>query len=84
MKITSNMLRRIILEEMRNVKAQKLNESRRDRTIKVTPNEINRIIREEYEAFQNRKRLAEARRLRKRRIAEARRRRIRGYWFKNN
>ena len=82
MKITSNMLRRIILEEMRNVKAQRLSESRRarrNRTIKVTPNEINRIIREEYEAFQNRKRLAEARRLRKRRIAEARRRRIRGY-----
>ena len=64
MKITSNMLRRIILEEMRNVKAQKLNESRRDRTIKVTPNEINRIIREEYAAFKNRQRLAESRRRR--------------------
>ena len=75
MKITSNMLRRIILEEMRNVKAQRLSESKRarkDRVIKVTPYEINRIIREEYEAFQNRKRLAESRR-RRRRIAEARR-----------
>ena len=78
MKITSNMLKRIILEEMNKLKNERLHESRRERTIKVTPNEINRIIREEYEAFQNRKRLAEARR-RRRRIAEARRRRRYSY-----
>ena len=76
MKITSNMLKRIILEEMNNLKSERLHESRRERSIKITPYEINRIIREEYEAFQNRKRLAEARR-RRRRIAEARRRRNR-------
>ena len=74
MKITSRMLRKIILEEMNKIDRASLNESKRERAIKVTPYEINRIIREEYEAFQNRKRLAEARR-RRRRIAEARRRR---------
>ena len=76
MKITSNMLKRIILEEMNNLKNERLHESRRERIINVTPRELNRIIREEYEAFQDRKRLAEARR-RRRRIAEARRRRNR-------
>ena len=76
MKITSRMLRKIILEEMNKVNNASLNESRSERVIKVTPYEINRIIREEYEAFQDRKRLAEARR-RRRRIAEARRRRNR-------
>jgi len=74
MKITTRQLRRIILEEMRNVKRQRLQESASNRPVKITPEYLNRIIREEYSAFQDRKRLAEARR-RQRRIAESRRRR---------
>ena len=74
MKITSSQLRRIILEEMRNVKRQRLQEAAGNRPVRITPEYLNRIIREEYSAFQSRKRLAEARR-RQRRIAESRRRR---------
>ena len=42
--------------------------------LKVTPEYINRLIREEYEAFQNERRIVEARR--RRRLAEARRRKL--------
>tara|TARA_B100001057_G_scaffold467452_1_gene525622 strand:+ start:305 stop:544 length:240 start_codon:yes stop_codon:yes gene_type:complete len=79
MKITVNRLRRIILEEMNNLKRQRLQESTRGEIpIKVTSKYLNRIIREEYSAFQDRKRLAESRR-RQRRIAESRRRRYDRY-----
>ena len=53
MKITKSRLRRIILEEMRNVKRQRLQEAARNRPVKITPEYLNRIIREEYSAFQN-------------------------------
>ena len=75
MKITSRMLRRIVIEEMNKIERQKLQEGSSKRPVRVTPEYINRLILEEYEAFQNRKRLAEARRRRQARIAESRRRR---------
>jgi len=78
MKLTTRNLRRIILEEMNNIKRQRLQEGTYERPVRITPDYLNRIIREEYSAFQDRKRLAEARR-RQRRIAEARRRRYDRY-----
>ena len=74
MKITASQLRRIILEEMSNVRKQRLQEAASNKPVRITPEYLNRIIREEFEAFQNRQRLAESRR-RRRRIAESRRRR---------
>ena len=65
MKITASQLKRIILEEMRNVKEQRLQESAENAPIRITPEYLNRIIREEYEAYQDQKRLSEARRLRR-------------------
>ena len=79
MRINASQLRRIILEEMRNVNRRHLQEGTAERPIRITPDYLNRIIREEYEAFQNRQRLAEARRRRRRRIAESRRRRLNRY-----
>jgi hypothetical protein len=67
MKITSEMLRRIIKEEMSNLNGQeRLAEGTVDNPIQITPEYLNRIIREEYAAAQSRQRLAEARRLRAR------------------
>ena len=77
MKITARQLRRIILEEMQNVNRQNLQEGTAERPIKITPEYLNSIIREEYSKFKNRQRLAESRR--RRRIAEARRRRLNRY-----
>ena len=76
MKINARQLRRIILEEMRNINKQNLQEGTAERPVKITAEYLNRIIREEYTAFQNQKRLVEARR---RRIAESRRRRLNRY-----
>ena len=78
MRLTANNLKRIILEEMHNVR---LNESAIERPVRITPQYLNRIIREEYEAHQQRQRLSEARRLRRRRIAEARRRQSQKYYY---
>ena len=77
MKLTARTLRRMINEEMvklnRSRRSRRLSESRRaDRTVRVTPAYINRIIREEYEAHQERQRLIESRR---QRIENERRRR---------
>jgi len=78
MKITARHLKRIILEEMQKVDRQRLQESTSKSAVRITPEYLNRIIREEYAAFQNRQRLEEARR-RRRRIAESRRRRLDRY-----
>ena len=76
MKLTSRMLRRMINEEMNRERAirrrrRSLAESA-ERPVRVTPQYINRLIKEEYAAFQKKQRLAESRR---RRVAIARRRR---------
>tara|TARA_B100000212_G_C27364629_1_gene529748 strand:- start:270 stop:497 length:228 start_codon:yes stop_codon:yes gene_type:complete len=70
MKLTARTLRRMINEEMvkinRSRRARRLAESRyADRPVRVTPEYINRIIREEYEAHQERQRLIESRRRRR-------------------
>lgn len=79
MRITKQTLRKMIIQEMRNVRRQnRLQEGTAERPIKVTPSLLNRIIREEYSAHKKRQRLAEARR---RRIAEARRRRNRRNFY---
>ena len=68
MRITRENLRRMIIQEMRNVSRQKrLQEGSAERPIQVTAELLNRIIREEYARHQKRQRLAEARRRRARR-----------------
>ena len=67
MRITQKELKRMIIQEMRNVQRERLQEGTAERPIRVTPQLLNRIIREEYEAHQRRQRLAEARRRRSRR-----------------
>ena len=72
MRITKTQLKRMIIQEMRNIQRQKrLQEGTKSRPIKVTPAILNRIIREEYAAFKKQQRLVESRR---RRAAQARRR----------
>lgn len=71
MRITQRQLRTMIIQEMRNVqreqrRAARLQEGTAERPIRVTPELLNRIIREEYEAHQRRQRLAESRRRRAR------------------
>ena len=68
MRITRENLRRMIIQEMRNVSRQKrLQEGSAERPIQVTAEVLNRIIREEYARYQKRQRHAEARRRRARR-----------------
>ena len=68
MRITRENLRRMIIQEMRNVSRQKrLQEGSAERPIQITAEVLNRIIREEYARHQKRQRIAEARRRRARR-----------------
>lgn len=79
MRLTHNMLRKMILQEMRRVRSNKvIQEGTYERPIQLTAETLNRIIREEYAAHSKRQRLAEARRrrIRARRLAESRRRRL--------
>ena len=75
MKITASKLKMIIAEEVAKAELEKriierrrarLSESRKNtsRVVNVTPQMINRIIREELEVYQQERRLAEARRRR--------------------
>lgn len=76
MKITARELKRIIAEEIRKASSKKvIQEGTKENPVKITAEYLNRIIKEEYEAFNRRQRLAEARRrrVRARRLAEARR-----------
>lgn len=84
MRLTHNTLRKMVLQEMRKVKAQRvMQEGTYERPVRITPQYLNRIIREEYEAHSQRQRLAEARRrrVRARRLAEARRRVRNSYYY---
>ena len=75
MRISSNTLRKIILQEMNKLQSNKtIREGSASRPIKVSSAYINRIIKEEYIAFKNEQRIVESRR--RRRLAEARRRRL--------
>ena len=68
MRITKETLRKMVIQEMKNVQRQRrLQEGTAERPIRVTPELLNRIIREEYVRHQKRQRLAEARRRRARR-----------------
>lgn len=76
MRITARQLRQIIAEEIQKSKNRALTEGTAERPIRVTPQFINRIIKEELTLHRKRQRLAEARRrIRARRLAEAKRRR---------
>lgn len=84
MRLTSTMLRRIIAEEMQKLNnRQVVAEGTAERPIQATPAYINKIIKEELEAFHRSQRLAESRRrrIRARRLAEARRRREERYYY---
>ena len=67
MRLSPRMLRRMIMQEMRNFDRRRLQEGTAERPIQITAEYLNRIIREEYEAHQDRQRLAEARSRRRRR-----------------
>lgn len=68
MKLTSQMLRNMIKEEMEILnKANNINEGTQENPVQITTEYLNRIIREEYNAFEKRQRLAEARRRRRNR-----------------
>ena len=61
MRITPEMLRRIIKEEMSKAnKSERLQEGTSNRPIQITSKYLNRIIREEYTAFKNLQKLSEA------------------------
>ena len=60
MRITQRQLKRMIIEEMRNIKSQRLVEGSSAMPVVVTPELLNQIIKEEFEAFQTRQKLAEA------------------------
>ena len=60
MRITQKELKNMILQEMRNIKAERLVEGSRENPVVATPDLINQIIKEEFEAFQTRQKLAEA------------------------
>jgi hypothetical protein len=68
MRLTESKLRRMIAEEMHSLKQQnrrrRLQEGTASNPIKITPEYLNRIIKEEYSAFARKQRLAEARRRR--------------------
>ena len=66
MRITQRELKKMIIQEMRNLQRERLQEGSAERPIRVTPEILNRIIREEYEAHQRRQRIAESRRRRAR------------------
>ncbi len=67
MRITTQQLRRLVIQEMRNARRQKrLQEGTASRPIKVTPQLLNRIIKEELELHNRRQRIAESRRRRNR------------------
>ena len=53
MKLTAENLRRIVLEEMNNVEMEKRQSLQESNTIKVTPEYLNRLIKEEYSAIKN-------------------------------
>ena len=61
MGLTQRELRLMIIQEMRKLNSQSMNESASERPVRITPQYLNRIIREEYEAHTQRQRLAEAR-----------------------
>tara|TARA_B000000557_G_scaffold252124_1_gene240012 strand:+ start:98 stop:304 length:207 start_codon:yes stop_codon:yes gene_type:complete len=68
MRLTPEMLRTMIVQEMRNIQNKKvMQEGTYERPIQLTAETLNNIIREEYEAHTRRQRLAEARRRRARR-----------------
>ena len=68
MRITKQTLIKLIIQEIKNVQRQRrLQEGTAERPIRVTPELLNRIIREEYVRHQKRQRLAEARRRKARR-----------------
>lgn len=66
MRLTHDMLRKMVLQEMRRVKARRvMQEGTYERPIQLTAETLNRIIREEYEAHSRRQRIAESRRRRR-------------------
>lgn len=65
MRLTSETLRRIIAEEVQKFKNQRRLSESAERVVSVTPEFINRIIKEEL-AIHNQRRLAESRRRRAR------------------
>lgn len=64
MKLTAKNLRRIVLEEMTAYKKeqQRLTEGTAQNPVRVTPEYLNQLIREEYAAFERSSRLTESNR----------------------
>ena len=66
MRLSPRMLRRMIMQEMRNLERSRLVEGTAERPVRITAEYLNRIIKEEYAAFERKQRLAEARSRRRR------------------
>ena len=62
MKLTASQLKKIIAEEIQKANRNKvIKEGTSENPIQITPDYLNRIIKEEYEIFTCEQRLAEAR-----------------------
>ncbi len=61
MRLSPRMLRRMIMQEIRNLERSRLVEGTAERPVRITAEYLNRIIKEEYAAHQKQQRLAEAR-----------------------
>ena len=61
MRLSPRMLRRMIMQEMRNLERSRLVEGTAERPVRITAEYLNRIIKEEYAAYERKQRLAEAR-----------------------
>mgnify|MGYP001467414202 FL=1 len=60
MKLTKDILRKIIIEEMNKSQKEIIKEGTEENPVNMTPDMLNKIIREEYSAHQRRQKLLES------------------------
>ena len=60
MKLTKDILRKIIIEEMNKSQKEVIKEGTEENPVNMTPDMLNKIIREEYSAHQRRQKLLES------------------------
>lgn len=60
MKLTKDILRKIIIEEMNKSQKEVIKEGTEENPVRITPDMLNKLIREEYSACQRRQKLLES------------------------
>jgi hypothetical protein len=60
MKLTKDILRKIIIEEMNKSQKEVIKEGTEENPVRITPDMLNKLIREEYSAYQRRQKLLES------------------------